>query len=52
MIGICAIYGDGRTAAAPTRRARHASAQKLLGSFCSTHAENLEEPLGGIEEGG
>lgn len=52
MIGICAIYGNARTAAAPNRRARHASAQKLLGSLYSTHAENLEEPLGGIEEGG
>jgi hypothetical protein len=52
MVGICAIHGNGRTAAAPTRRARHASAQNLLGSLYLTHAENLEEPLGGIEEGG
>ena len=52
MVGIRAFYGNGRTAAAPTRRARHASAQKLLGSLYRTHTENLEEPLGGIQEGG
>ena len=52
MIGTSAIYGNGRTAAAPTRRASGASAQKLLGSLYRTHDGNLEEPLGGIEDSG